>query len=649
MECFAANNRDVTERRTAGGSIHPPAIGQVGLRCVHCTNVPLKVRAKGSVLYPKTVRAIHMAMRNFQRHHLLTCRHIPPNVKARYASIKNKAVQSKKDSYIYLAQSCKDMGVVEKGGYLQMGTEEDLTAFDPTAAQPLTSSNSQSAASVAASAAAAAAAAANGGGMFGAGVSGVGVGGLHPMLVGPGGDMSKARLMTVQAEPINRRRAEDDVASGALPRQQSAARKLNNDNVKAASGLLSLFKKTTPMTAAHAAAAAANGTPYQTAAERATAAAFEQGTLPPEYAQALAQRQQREVQRAAAAAASMYGTNAAAVHAAAAQAHAAAMQAGGGMGLPGAGPGGPAAASAAMMQQYAAMPPLPGGVPASVSAMDAAAPDHYAAYAAAAAAHARAPAAQMNEQQRLEHFYYLQIQKEKADEAAAAAAAAVEAARPLRLDGALGDGPPGLGPTPSVPPPLPGQIPGAPAPAYPGFASVAQPPPLPSAAPAAPLAAPVPGLPALAGADLGGELLDPQQLAGLGAVLNIDPATAADADPSMLSALEAQDASSGIKVAARRDYLQYLRSLNRMSTTITLAQRQASLLQSFPDNTSLQVSKEGASSRHVCLAYSIDYTFLIIFCHLCLLLRFFLEPLGGLPRDSCHHGRRDECRQDTGD
>lgn len=374
MECFAANQGDIDERRTAGGSIHPPAMGQVGLRCVHCTYVPLKERAKGSVLYPKSVRAIHMAMRNFQRHHLMSCQQIPPNVKARYAAIKNKAVQSKKDSYIYLAQSCKDMGVVEKGGYLQMGTEEDLTAFDPAAATPLTSG--PSAAAVAASAAAAAAA-----------TAAFPVAGMppmtgfdgHPMMVGPGGDMTKARLMTVQAEPINRRATKP--ATKANANQHGAARKLNNDNVKAASGLLSLFKKSTPMSAAHAAAVAAAGAggggggPFQTAAERATAAAFEQGTLPPEYAQAIAQRQQREAQRAAAAAASAYGAQAAAAHA-----HAAAMHAGYvGVGIPG--------QNDAMMYHHAAaseMPPLPRapvpGVPPPVSAMEMAAPDQYAAY-----------------------------------------------------------------------------------------------------------------------------------------------------------------------------------------------------------------------------------------------------------------------------
>ena len=74
----------------------------------------------------------------------------------------------------------------------------------------------------------------------------------------------------------------------------SSVRKLNVDNVKAASGLLSLFKKSTPVSMANAAALAARGGgPYgQTTAEQATAAAFAQGTISPEYAQALAQRQQ---------------------------------------------------------------------------------------------------------------------------------------------------------------------------------------------------------------------------------------------------------------------------------------------------------------------------------------------------------------------
>ena len=86
--------RDINEGRSI-----PPAMGQVGIRCVHCTHTPLKARAKGSVLYPKSVKAIHMAMRKIQRHHLLACPAMAFNVKQRYAAIRNKAIQSKKDSY----------------------------------------------------------------------------------------------------------------------------------------------------------------------------------------------------------------------------------------------------------------------------------------------------------------------------------------------------------------------------------------------------------------------------------------------------------------------------------------------------------------------------------------------------------------------
>ena len=173
-------------------------------------------------------------------------------------------------------------------------------------------------------------------------------------------------------------------------------------------------------------------------------------------------------------------------------------------------------------------------------------PGSAAAAAAAAEVEISELRAQMDEQKRLEHYYFLQLQKQKADAAAAAATAAVEAAFP---------GPPAPGA------PLPGQVPGVPAP--PAFPAVS------------------PG---------GDELLDAQQLAGIGAALDIDPATGAlNISAAALANGGALDnVSASVKAGARRDYMQYLRSLNRMGTTIALAQRQASLLQSFPTNVSLQ-------------------------------------------------------------
>ena len=120
---------------------------------------------------------------------------------------------------------------------------------------------------------------------------------------------------------------------------------------------------------------------------------------------------------------------------------------------------------------------------------------------------------------------------------------------------------------------------------FPPLQPVAPAPPVPPGLPGAP--APLPGaLPAPSGVDpTGGELLDPQQLGALGLALDIDPGLATGAEPSASSETEA---SAELKAAARREYLQYLKTLNRMSATITLAQRQATLLQSFPDNASLQ-------------------------------------------------------------
>ena len=128
MEAFAATPHDAAERKSAGGSIVPPQVGQIGLRCVHCKHIPLRMRTKGSVLYPKSVRAIHMAMRNFQRHHMPTCPDLPPTVRDKFNSIKNKSIQSRKDSYIYLAKCCKNQGIVEVGGCLRFHDDFNLSA-----------------------------------------------------------------------------------------------------------------------------------------------------------------------------------------------------------------------------------------------------------------------------------------------------------------------------------------------------------------------------------------------------------------------------------------------------------------------------------------------------------------------------------------
>ena len=519
MEAFAAQTQDVKERRSAGGSIVPPEVGQVGLRCRHCAHVPLKLRTKGSVLYPKSVRAIHMAMRNFQRHHLLSCRYMPDSVKTKYSAIKNKAVQSKKDSYIYLAQSCKEMGIIEEGGYLKKGAPEERTG---SPVQGVESINRPAAVTSAPS---------------------------------PAAGRSGAR------SPVDNNSTTSSLSPPQSPQQEAETRRRSNDNVKAASGLLSLFKKSSPTatTTQHQQLRAVAGISDQqpTATSFPSAVANMGGSLITSGIQANFSLgwQQAQLQKQIA----YY--NAVGSAAAAGTASFSALANGG--------------ANVSMTPSAATYPRTSPGALASFSSPgEVAAPDVAAAYynaseaaltpagiaARAAAAEATARSSQIAPAPRQDQVQYQaqQVQQQaqaQQDRYAAAlsaqqqAQAQVQAQSPALLNGALYDG--------------------------------------------------------------GGDgLLNASQLAGLGAQLNVGPSGAAlssigvggSGDLSTLldttcssetAGAAADDNNSSnptqkMKLLARADYLRYLSTLNRMSATIALAQRQASLLQSYPTNHALQ-------------------------------------------------------------
>ena len=112
IEVFAATPADVADRTR-----HPPTVGQVGLRCVHCrpplhrTNATC---ARGAVSFPKKINLIHQTIRNFQRYHVLDCPDMPADVKEQleaYADQK-KQHQSRRDgAAAYWVDSFRSLGV----------------------------------------------------------------------------------------------------------------------------------------------------------------------------------------------------------------------------------------------------------------------------------------------------------------------------------------------------------------------------------------------------------------------------------------------------------------------------------------------------------------------------------------------------------
>jgi len=113
IEIFEANNEDVTARSRRGGMKKPIKTGRVGLRCVFCSNVPARQRAKGAVSYPNSIRIVHQAIRNFQRYHLMQCPNMPQSIKDEYKSLKTTRCHSGNASLQYWVTSCHALGMCD--------------------------------------------------------------------------------------------------------------------------------------------------------------------------------------------------------------------------------------------------------------------------------------------------------------------------------------------------------------------------------------------------------------------------------------------------------------------------------------------------------------------------------------------------------
>ena len=452
---------------------------------------------------------------------------MPDDVKTKYEAIKNKAVQSKKDSYIYLAQSCKEMGIIEKGGYLRIGTVEERSKSPVTAE----SINRPPAASAASSA---------------------------PARSGDPKTWVRKRAM---ASTTNRHPQSPE-------QKQEQERRQNNDNVRAASGLLSLFKKSAPMAM--------------------TAQQHQQQLL-----------LQAQVVRASGGMVGMGGViqpmpeNAA---------FAAALASMGGFPVtagiqPNVSPGWQQAQLQKQMSYYNAIgsangvtsiPSAAGNTVGGAGNMNPSGPPTSAAPAMPPAMVSIFPASSR-----------VSVGPDIAAAYSNSSNSSLSPADVTAMSAADSTGVSTLYQAQSKQQMQQDQQ---------AFASLAQ------QQPQAQFQAQLQGSaePSLflnnAAAILGGSdgLLDPAQLAGLGAQLNVGSNGAALSSNGMggandLTAVIGETGTNGtgpnsderMKLLARADYLRYLTMLNRMSATITLAQRQASLLQQHPSNVALQADYHG--------------------------------------------------------
>jgi len=111
IELFEARREDVESN--AQGRNRPIVMGQVGIRCGHCTMLPPKHRARGAVYYPAKLYGLYQAAQNMASSHLCEhCQHVPASIRAELLKLKDRK-SSAGGGKKYWADGVRVLGVFE--------------------------------------------------------------------------------------------------------------------------------------------------------------------------------------------------------------------------------------------------------------------------------------------------------------------------------------------------------------------------------------------------------------------------------------------------------------------------------------------------------------------------------------------------------
>uniref|UniRef100_A0A7S4JZ20 Orc1-like AAA ATPase domain-containing protein n=1 Tax=Odontella aurita TaxID=265563 RepID=A0A7S4JZ20_9STRA len=162
-------------RNCNDASRHLYAEGKVGIRCVHCAppkptgaeggtaSAPIPPPPeRGAAVYPNSTSLVYQSVRNWQRHHMLSCPLIPEEVREELVALKSAPRQrrSSNSGSSYWESSCARLGLVDTRGGLKLrkgaldgtwaygaddgnGKEDMAQLLEPSKAPPLSPSKSE--------------------------------------------------------------------------------------------------------------------------------------------------------------------------------------------------------------------------------------------------------------------------------------------------------------------------------------------------------------------------------------------------------------------------------------------------------------------------------------------------------------------------
>ena len=126
IELSAATKIDIQDRSKRGGTKIPIKLGQVGLRCKYCANMPSSGRTKGAVSFPHSIRVMHQSVRNWQRYHFVSCKEIPQSIRNKFRSLQSLKSPSANASLQYWYDSARFLGLINTSNGIFFGESVPL-------------------------------------------------------------------------------------------------------------------------------------------------------------------------------------------------------------------------------------------------------------------------------------------------------------------------------------------------------------------------------------------------------------------------------------------------------------------------------------------------------------------------------------------
>ncbi|KAG7341917.1 hypothetical protein IV203_007009 [Nitzschia inconspicua] len=113
VETFSATEADVATPRYGKSHGFKVEVGQVGIRCVYCKDLPVGKRPERAVCYPSSLRNIYHSIETWQRRHSLVCTHISPWVRKSIEELMESSKTRAGGRRQYWEDSAKRLGMVD--------------------------------------------------------------------------------------------------------------------------------------------------------------------------------------------------------------------------------------------------------------------------------------------------------------------------------------------------------------------------------------------------------------------------------------------------------------------------------------------------------------------------------------------------------